>query len=98
MLLNKYLHHFVRVDSPQFPVHDDMEETIHHFLFDCLAWIHGRWHMAKKLGKNVKSLAHILGSREGMEQLSKFIEGTGSSRTGEKGLTISFKGYGVRAQ
>ena len=88
----------MRVDSPQCPVCNDMEETIHHFLFNCLAWIHERWCMAKKLGKNAKSLAHIVGGMDGMEQLSKFIVGMGSSRTGEKGPTISFKGYGVRVQ
>jgi len=75
------------VDSPQCPICNDAEETIHHFLFDCLAWIHKRWNMAKKLGKNAKLLAHILGSREGMEQLSKFIGGTGRLKDWREGAS-----------
>ncbi|KAG2141217.1 hypothetical protein DEU56DRAFT_734270 [Suillus clintonianus] len=36
--LNHHLHHMHAVDSPHCPIITNVNETIHHYLFDCLQY------------------------------------------------------------
>jgi hypothetical protein len=73
IVLNKYLHRITKGDTPQCPSCRSEEESVHHYLFECLTWRHKRWNMGKKLGKTAKSLSYILSSKKGVEELLKFV-------------------------
>ena len=75
--LNAYLHRITKIDSPQCTHCDSAGETTHHFLFDCPAWRHERWLMGQALGRDAKSLRHILNSKHGAGELMKFVGRTG---------------------
>ena len=48
--LRKYLHRISKADSPLCELCGCREETVHHFLFDCLAHEHARFKLGRKLG------------------------------------------------
>ena len=46
---------------------------VHHYLLDCVAWWHKRWHLGKALGRSSKSIKEILSTKKGTIELMKFI-------------------------
>ena len=75
--LNTYLHLITKIDSPQCTHFNSAGETTHHFLFNCPAWLHECWLMGQALGRDTKSLRHILNSKHGAGELMKFVGRTG---------------------
>ena len=78
--LNKYLFQILKAATPQCHYCKHKEESVHHYLLDSPAWRHERWHSAKKLGRDAKSLSRLLNSRTGIEQVLKFVGSTGRFR------------------
>ena len=75
--LNKYLFRIGKTNDPTYTACQQDKESVHHYLFDCLAWKHKRWHMGRKLGNKAKLLKCMLGSKMGVEETLKFIGHTG---------------------
>ena len=76
--LNKYLHQIGRSSTPECAACKQGEEMVHHYLLDCIAWQHKRWHLGKALGRSSKSIKEILSTRKGAIELMKFICWTAS--------------------
>jgi len=73
--LMKYLHRINRADTPNCPncVHPPAEETVHHYLFECPAYINERWAMTLKLGRNAKSMEYIMNNKDALHELLKYM-------------------------
>jgi ribonuclease HI len=71
--LNHYLHRITKSNTPRCSSCNYKEETTHHYLFDCPTWRHKRWSMGKKLGKNAKSMEHILSKEKGIKEVLKYV-------------------------
>ena len=75
--LNEYLFRIGKANYPTCAACQQDEESVHQYLFDCMAWKHEHWHMGRKLGNKAKSLKCVLGSKKGVEETLKFIGHTG---------------------
>ena len=53
---------------------------VHHYLLDCVAWRHERWHLGKALGRSPKLIKEILSTKKGTIELMKFIHRTARFR------------------
>ena len=78
--LTKYLHHINKASSLECPTCKEDEESVHHYLFDCVTWHHERWFMGQALGRQAKSADCILNIQKGVKQLLAFV-----------GRTVRFK-------
>jgi len=74
--LNQFLHRIGKSDSPTCPACISAEETVHHYIFDCPAHAHARHGLACKLGRQSKSVQHILGDKWVFKPLMAFVWGT----------------------
>ena len=74
--LNAFLHRIGWADSPTCPVCQHTDETIHHYLFDCLGHTHARHSLARAMGQNSKSIRH-LGNWRSYKSVLKYIHTTG---------------------
>jgi ribonuclease HI len=75
--LNAYLHRISKRDSPICTHCKDGDETVHHFLFDCTTWSYERWPLSRRLGRASRSLATLLGTKKGVDEVLKYIGRTG---------------------
>ena len=73
ILLNAYLHRINKIDTPLCPSCGLDSESVHHYLFDCLAWRAECWCISKALGCEAKSLWHVLSSEKGVGELLGFL-------------------------
>ena len=78
--LNKYLHRIGRSSTPECTACKQGEETVHHYLLDCIAWRHERWHLGKALCRSSKSIKEISSTRKEAIKLMKFIHRTARFR------------------
>ncbi|KAH7903595.1 hypothetical protein BJ138DRAFT_1020376, partial [Hygrophoropsis aurantiaca] len=62
--LNKHLHQITMSDTPHCPICPGIEESIHHFLFDCPQYVRERHTLHTMLGHNVLSLSYMLSQKE----------------------------------
>ena len=75
--LRKHLSQIGKVeDPPVHPVEQD-EESVHHFLFDCVTWRHERWCMGNRLGRAAKDTNGVMNTLKGIEELMKYVGCTG---------------------
>jgi len=76
--LNAYLFRFKRAEEPYCENCDDvMEETIHHYLFDCPAWGKARNTLVRKVGRDAESLAFLLTNPKATQPLLCYVNETG---------------------
>ena len=81
ILLIKYLHRIGRSSTPQCTACKQGEETVHHYLLDCMAWQHERWHLGEALGRSSKLIKEILSTKKGaIELISSSVRQLGSER------------------
>ena len=71
--LNAYLYRITKWDSPTCTHCKAGDKMTHHYLFDCVAWIHKWWLLGQSLGWASKSLQSLLGSKWGVSKVLKFI-------------------------
>ena len=71
--LNTYLHRINKIDTPLCPSCGLDSESMHHYLFNCPAWRAEHWCMGKALGREAKSLQHVLSSEKGVDELLRFL-------------------------
>ena len=74
ILLNYFLHKIGKVDSPTCQTTD---ETVHHYLLDCLGLVHECHSLAQAMGRNSKSMRHLLGNWHAYKALLKYVRTTG---------------------
>ena len=87
--LNGYLHRISKAPSPLCSTCRQALETVHHFLIDCPTWRHERWHVAKKLGRDAKSLSRLLNTRKGIGEVFKFVGQTGRFKANYGDFTVN---------
>ena len=82
ILLNVYLHKIGKVDSKRCSScwrvqHKDITETVIHFLFKCPTFDYERHDFDHKLGAQSRNLRTILGNKEHVKELIRYIGRTG---------------------
>ena len=82
--LNVYLHRISKLDQPLCHCQHcgSGDETVHHYLFECTAWVHKRWSLGRRMGRASKSLCSLLSTEWGVDEVLKYI-----------GWTRRFKDY-----
>ena len=60
--LNYFLHRISKVESPVCPPCQLNDETVHHYLLECLGFTYERHSLARATGCNSKSIWHLLGN------------------------------------
>ena len=75
--LNYFLHKIGKVDSPTCPMCWTTDETVHHYLLDCPGMAHERHSLAQAMGRNSKSMRHLLGNWHAYKPLLKYVRTTG---------------------
>jgi ribonuclease HI len=75
--LNFHLHRIKKSDTPRCPICPEIDETIHHYLFDCPQYRRERHLLSNALGRNATSLTYILTSEKATPHLVRFINCTG---------------------
>jgi len=78
--LNIYLHRILKTDQPVCLHCKTGDETVHHYLFECLKWGHEWWLLGQSLRRASKSLASLLGSKWGVKEVLKLMGRTGRFR------------------
>ena len=80
MPLSKHLFWISKASFPVCPSCWQGDESVHHYLFECITWRHERWHMGKALGTLAKSAKCVLNSKKGIAELLKFVGHTARFR------------------
>lgn len=75
--LNLHLHRISKSDSPHCPACPDVDETVHHYLFDCPQYAQERHLFANALRRQATSISHILTSDAATKPLMQYINKTG---------------------
>lgn len=75
--LNKLLHRIRKSDSPHCPHCPDVEETVHHLIFDCPSYLHERHSLRTALGRKASSLSFLLTDSSATPHVVKYINATG---------------------
>ena len=75
--LNRFLHRIGKTDSPTCPTCRAADETVPHYLLDCLGYAHERHGLAQAVGRNSKSLQHLLGNWRAYKALLIYVGTTG---------------------
>ena len=71
--LSYFLHKINKVDSPTCPMCWTANETVHHYLLDCLGFVHEQHSLAQAMGRNSKSMQHLLGNWRAYKALLKYV-------------------------
>ena len=74
--LNRYLHRFKKVDSPQCPACGHPKETPEHFLLQCPSYTHERWRIISQRRERPPRLTELLSSTKLLIPLANYIEAT----------------------
>ena len=75
--LNRFLHRIGKTDSPTCPACQTADETVPHYLLDCPGYAHERHGLAQAVGRNSKSLQHLLGNWRTFKALLIYVGVTG---------------------
>ena len=73
VLLRKHLSQICKVDTVTCLHCQQDEESVHHYLFECAAWRHERWHMGWSLGRKAKSADCTLNTQKGVKEVIRFV-------------------------
>ena len=71
--LNAYLYRITKLDSLTCMHCRAGDETVHHYLFDCMSWRNEHWLLGHSLGRASKSLQNLLSTKRGISKVLKFI-------------------------
>ena|SRR3979490_623013 len=74
--LNKHLHRIGKVNTPMCAACERAEETMHHFLFRCLAYAEQRRELEHALRRGATSVATLLNRPRAMKHLFKYVSGS----------------------
>jgi hypothetical protein len=74
--LNYHLHRIGKSMTPHCPICPDVNETVHHYLFDCPQYAHERHLFANSIRRQATSTAFILTSEKATQPLMQFINKT----------------------
>jgi ribonuclease HI len=75
--LNYHLHRINKSDTSHCPICPGIDETIHHYLFDCPQYRREHHIFANAVRRNATSITHILTSKKTTPHLIRFINSTG---------------------
>jgi ribonuclease HI len=75
--LNHHLHRIGRRDSPHCPICPGIDETIHHYLFDCPQYAREQHILSNALRCNASSISYLLSSDKATKPLMRFINSSG---------------------
>ena len=78
--LNYFLHKINKAESLVCPACQLADETVHHYLFDCLGFVYERHTLARTTGCNSKSIRHLLGNWHAFKAVLAYIHATGRFR------------------
>src|SRR6266481_8815110 len=73
VLLQKHLFHINKASLPNCLTCHQEEESVHHFLFECMTWHHKRWYMGKELGSSAKAADCVLNTKKGVTELLRLL-------------------------
>ncbi|KAJ3780081.1 hypothetical protein GGU10DRAFT_250040, partial [Lentinula aff. detonsa] len=75
--LKAHLHRLHKADSPNCPHCERqricIKETVKHYIMDCPAYRRERFQLLRKLGRNARSLCHILSNEKAIPHLLQYI-------------------------
>ncbi|KAH7918443.1 hypothetical protein BV22DRAFT_978405, partial [Leucogyrophana mollusca] len=75
--LHYHLHRIKAVDSPHCPICPGVDETIHHYFFDCPQYVR-EWHrLSTTLRCNALSISYMLSKADAIPALLDYINATG---------------------
>ena len=77
ILLNCFLHKISRADSPVCPSCRLTDETVHHYLLDCLGYVHEQHSLVWAMGRNSKFMHHLLGNWHAYKVLLQYVRAMG---------------------
>lgn len=75
--LNKYLSRIHAVDSPLCDHCGDADETVNHFIFECLGFYEERKRARRSLGGEAYNLENVFSTRAGIIALLEYVDETG---------------------
>ncbi|KAG2071139.1 hypothetical protein BDR04DRAFT_1016818 [Suillus decipiens] len=75
--LNYHLHRINKSDTPHCPICPGIDETIHHYLFDCPQYRRECHIFTNTIRHNATSITHILTSGKTTPHLIRFVNSTG---------------------
>jgi hypothetical protein len=78
--LNKHLHRIRKADSPNCNHCPGTEETVHHYLIDCMHHIRARHTLVRALGRKATSIQYLLTDPDATAHLVSFVNSTGRFR------------------
>ncbi|KAG1810870.1 uncharacterized protein BJ212DRAFT_1250973, partial [Suillus subaureus] len=79
--LNKHLHHIRKSDSPSCPHCPGVNETVHHYLLECLHFRHDCHTLIGALGRRATSLQFLLMDSDATPHLVSFVNRTKRFKT-----------------
>ncbi|KIK38873.1 hypothetical protein CY34DRAFT_90244 [Suillus luteus UH-Slu-Lm8-n1] len=74
--LNQHLFRLTKTDSSDCPRCPYIDETVPHYLFECLHYLAARQVMSQALGRKATSLSHILTDPEAIVILVRYVNQT----------------------
>ena len=74
--LHKHLYRIKKVTSPLCPTCSRGDESVHHFLFECHTHEHTRISLREVMGRNAKSLRHLLNTDKGIQAILHYMART----------------------
>ncbi|KAJ4477303.1 hypothetical protein J3R30DRAFT_3484401 [Lentinula aciculospora] len=78
--LKAHLHRLRKVDSPECPHCERLgrneRETVKHYILECPAYRRERFRLRQKLGRQARSIQHILSNGKAIPHLLRYIGGT----------------------
>ena len=74
--LHKHLYRIKKVTSPLCPTCSRGDESVHHFLFECHTHEHARISLREVMGRNAKSLRHLLNTDKGIQAILHYMART----------------------
>ncbi|KAG1858630.1 hypothetical protein C8R48DRAFT_539416, partial [Suillus tomentosus] len=74
--LNKHLHHIAKLPSPICSSCHQKEESVHHYILECPAFIRPRNILRKSLGTRNLTLKELFNDRKAIRKLLTFVAQT----------------------
>ncbi|KAG2066792.1 hypothetical protein BDR04DRAFT_1029148, partial [Suillus decipiens] len=74
--LNHYLHHIGKIPTPQCPHCPNVDETVPHYLLDCMQYCREQHTLLTALGHNAMSLSFLLSDPSATPHLIHYINTT----------------------
>ncbi|KAF8580661.1 hypothetical protein K439DRAFT_1356468 [Ramaria rubella] len=75
--LNKHLHQIGRTALPKCPHCPDCEETVHHLIMMCPAYVAERQTLQYKLRQGARSIKNLLSQPKAIPHLLRYVRETG---------------------